>query len=79
MSYSCYKCNKIPVENEFDRCPDCEISHKELCAKLDARPKHIEKKVKEELFPIKEVKQGIQITTWISREDAMNMGIKLSQ
>ena len=79
MSYHCYKCNKEPVSEEFARCVPCEISHKELCAKLDARPKTHEKKVKEELFPIKEMKQGIEVTTYIDREDAANMGIKLPQ
>ena len=76
MSYSCYKCNKSEVAEEFERCPSCELSHKELCVKLDARPKVIEKKVKEELMGIKEIKQGINITTYISREDAANMGIQ---
>ena len=74
---SCYKCRKTEVTEEFDRCPPCENEHKEFCAKLDARPKNHIKPIKEELFPIKEVKQGIQVTTWISREDAANMGIKL--
>ena len=75
----CYACNTNQVAEEFGRCPSCEASHKELCAKLDSKPKMKEKKVKEELFPIKEMKGGIQVTTWISREDAVNMGIKLSQ
>jgi len=79
MTYTCYRCSKEVVLEEFTRCPLCEISHKELCAKLDARPRAHEKKVKEELFPIREVKQGIQVTTYISREDAANMGIRLPQ
>ena len=76
---NCYKCNQTEVAEEFLRCEPCEADHRKLCAKLDARPKQIIKKVKEELFPIKEMKQGIQVTTWISREDAANMGIKLPQ
>ena len=36
-------------------------------------------RIKEKLFPIKEIKQGIEVTTWISREDAANMGIKLPE
>ena len=77
MTNKCYKCGEQDVKDEFERCPACQISHQELCAKLDAKPRIIEKKVKEELFPIREVKQGIKITTWISREDAFNMGIKI--
>ena len=72
----CYKCNKIEVSEEFQRCPACTLSHKELCAQLDARPKNHEVRVKEELMAIKEVKQGINVTTYISREDAANMGIQ---
>ena len=73
----CYSCKKEEVVEEFDRCPACAEKHKELCKRLDAKPRVKEKKVKEELFPIKEVKGGVQITTWISREDAHNMGIKI--
>ena len=76
---TCYKCNSVQVAEEYQRCASCQKSHAELCAELDSRPRVKEKKVKEELFPIKEMKQGIQVTTWISREDAFNMGIKLSQ
>jgi len=75
----CYKCNSEPVAEEYARCPDCETDHKKLAAELDARPKVHEKKVREDLFPIKEVKQGIEVTTYISREDAHNMGIKLPE
>ena len=79
MTYSCYKCNKVSVEEEFARCEHCEADHKKLCATLDAKPRIREKKVKEELFPIKEIKQGILVTTYIDRTDAKNMGIKLPQ
>ena len=77
MSFACYKCNITEVSEEFQRCPSCEISHKELCKQLDAKPRVIEKKVKEELFPIKEMKGGIQVTTYIDRNDAAIMGIKV--
>ena len=77
MAYTCFKCKVNEVPDEFQRCPPCEVSHKELCAKLDARPKVIEKKVKEELFPIKIMRGGIQCTDWIDRNDAIVMGIQL--
>ena len=76
---NCYKCNKEPVKEEFERCGACETTHKELATQLDARPKTQEIKVKEKLYPIKEVKNGVQVTTWISQEDAMNMGIKINE
>ena len=79
MSFSCYKCNSVGVEEEFFRCPPCEQQHKDLCAKLDAKPKNHVKPVKEELFPIVEMKQGIKVITYIDRTDAVNMGIKLPQ
>jgi len=79
MIYHCYKCNETEVAKEFERCPPCQAEHIKLCAKLDARPKNHIKPVKEELFPIKEMKQGIMVTTYIDRNDAANMGIKLPQ
>ena len=79
MSYHCYKCNQIEVAEEFERCPSCEAAHKTLCAELDARPKVVVKRAREELFPFVEMKQGIKVTTYISREDAMIMGLKLPQ
>lgn len=79
MTYQCYKCSKVTVEDEFARCELCEVEHKKLCADLDAKPRTKEKKVKEQLFAIKEIKQGIQVTTYIDRNDARNMGIKLPQ
>ena len=76
----CYKCHNVPVENEFDRCPSCEVSHKELCAKLDARPKQeIEKKPKEKFYSWKEMKQGVVVTNYIAYDEAKNMGIRLPQ
>lgn len=73
---NCYSCNKVEVKEEYDRCPACAMTHKELCARLDARPKKVVEKVRTELMGIKETKQGIQVTTYIDREDAANMGIK---
>ena len=75
--FTCYKCNSVPVSEEFERCPACETSHQQLAKQLDSRPKVVEKKVKEELFPIKVIRQGIKCTDWISREDANVMGIKV--
>ena len=71
----CYKCGKQEVSEEYARCEPCEISHKELCKELDARPKQHIKPIKEELMAIKEVKQGINVTTFIDRNDAANMNI----
>ena len=73
----CFACNINEVAEEFERCPACEVSHKALCAKLDAKPRTKEKKVKETLYPIKEMKNGILVTTWIDRNDAAIMGIKI--
>ena len=77
MAQLCYKCNSVPVEEEFARCPSCETTHQQLVKKLDSKPRVIEKKVKEQLFPIKEMKQGIQVTTWVDRETARINGMKI--
>ena len=79
MSYSCYKCNSVDVEEEFSRCPPCEAAHRELCAKLDAQPKHHEVKVREKLHSWKEMKQGIEVTNYISRSEAEIMGMRLPE
>lgn len=73
----CFKCNSVGVQEEFQRCPSCEASHQDLIKKLDSQPKNKEKKIKEELFPIKEMKGGIQITTWVDRETARINGMKI--
>lgn len=75
--YNCYQCNSVRVEEEYQRCPACQKKHEELAAKLDARPKTHVPKVKEKLYPIREVKQGIQVTTWLSREDLIANGMKV--
>ena len=76
---TCYKCGKIEVAEEFDRCLPCEDEHKKLCARLDAQPKHHEVKVREKLHSWKEMKRGIEVTNYISYEDARIMGIKLPE
>lgn len=73
----CYKCGKTEVQEEFQLCSSCEVSHRELAKKLDSRPKVIQKKPKEKLFPIKEMKGGIQVTTWVDRETAQINGMKI--
>ena len=75
----CYRCNQVEVAEEYTRCPPCEAAHRELCAQLDAKPKMAVEKVREELFPVMETKQGIKVITWISREDAANMGIQVDE
>ena len=75
--FQCYKCNAVEVQEEFQRCPPCETSHQQLVKQLDSRPRTIEKKVKEQLFPIIRMRGGIQCTDWIDREDAAAMGIKV--
>ena len=77
MTNKCYKCGAQEVPEEFQRCPTCETSHQQLVKQLDSRPRTIEKKVKEQLFPIIRMRGGIQCTDWIDREDAAAMGIKV--
>ena len=75
----CYRCNQTEVAEEFDRCSTCEVEHKKLCAQLDTRPKYHEVKVKEKLYSWKEMKQGVEVTNYISYDEAKIMGIKLPQ
>ena len=79
MANSCYKCNQVEVAEEFQRCPPCETAHKELCAKLDAQPKHYEPKVREKLHSWKEMKQGVEVTNYISYDEAKIMGMRLPE
>lgn len=79
MAHSCYKCGKELVSEEYARCPSCQKEHEKLCAELDARPKTFEKRVKEKLYPIKEIKQGVQVTTWVDAETAKINGMKIPQ
>ena len=67
------------VEEEYQRCLNCETKHKELCAKLDARPRQKVEKVREQLYPIKEVRDGVEKTMWIDKESARIMGVKLPE
>ncbi|MEK6880165.1 MAG: hypothetical protein AABY22_11175 [Nanoarchaeota archaeon] len=73
----CIQCNRVEIVEEYTRCTSCETEHKRLCAELDAKPKQYEAKVKEKLFPVKKIMQGVEVTTWISREDAALFKIKL--
>lgn len=73
----CFKCNSVEVQEEFQRCPSCEVSHQELVKQLDSRPKIQEKKVKEKLYPVKEMKGGVQVTTWVDAETAQINGMKV--
>lgn len=75
----CYQCSKVEVAEEFLRCPPCEAEHKKLCAELDAKPKvHIEK-VKEELIGFKSMRQGVEVTTYMNREEAGLLGLKIPE
>lgn len=79
MAFQCYKCKQVSVPEEFTRCPSCETAHKALAQQLDSRPKVIEKKPKEKLYAIKQMKNGVLVTTYIDRNDAFNMGIKVEE
>ena len=77
MANTCYKCGVNPVNEEFQRCSSCEASHQELAKKLDSKPRVKEKKVKEQLFPIVQMKNGIKVTTWVDKETARINGMKI--
>ena len=73
----CYKCGESDVQEEFTRCPACEAEHKKLCAELDAKPKAHVEKVKEELIGFKSMRQGVEVTTFMNREEARLLGLKI--
>lgn len=79
MAYNCYQCNVNPVSEEFQRCVTCQKSHQQLIEKLDSKPKIKEKKVKEKLYILKEKKQGIEVMTYMSEEDARANGIDITK
>ena len=78
-NFSCVQCNKASVEDEFQRCHSCSLSHAELCAKLDAVPRIKREKVREELFAVKSMKGGVEFTDWYNRQEMAIFGIKLPE
>ena len=78
-NYSCVQCNKATVSEEYQRCPSCALTHAELCAKLDAAPRVKVEKVREEFFPVKSMKMGVEFTDWYTREEMIRYGIKIPE
>ena len=79
MSYSCYKCNKVEVQEEYQRCPACALTHAELCAKLDAVPRQKVEKVREKFYPVISMKGGVEFTDWYTRQEMAIFGIKIPE
>jgi len=69
MTVKCYQCKAEIVEEEFSRCPSCSEIHKKLCDKLNAQKTTYVKPPKEVLIPFKSIKQGIEVTTWYTKEE----------
>lgn len=77
MEFQCVgKCG-TPVAQEFGRCSACQTEHEKLAASLDAKPKvAVERQEKDWVFKV-EMKGGIPVKVFATREDARVMGWKL--
>ena len=67
------------MEEEFTRCVDCDKIHQELCKKLNAQVKVHEKSPKEVLIPFKKIQQGVEVTTWYTKEECRVWGLKIPE
>ena len=73
----CITCGQNEVAEEYTRCSACNAEHKKLAEKLDSKHSPIVKIPKEVLIPFKSMRQGIEVTTYYSKEDCFNMGIPI--
>jgi hypothetical protein len=76
MDFKCVQCGS-PVAEEFGRCSECKIDHQKLIKRLDAAPKTVVKRDKEDWVYFVEIKQGIPVKTFMTREEVRLMGKKL--
>lgn len=79
MSYNCTKCQKFPVQEEYTRCADCDKEHQELVKTLNAKYKNQLNDVppKEVLIPFKKIQQGVEVTTWYTKDECRIWGLKV--
>ena len=68
----CFKCGGGNEDNL--RCADCEAKHQEIVARLDARPQSKVEKVPVQWVKSKEIRNGIVITNYMTKEEAQMMG-----
>ena len=75
-THPCIKCGSKEAP-ELGRCGPCEAEHERLCADLDSRPKSVVEQPKKEWIVRKEVKQGVIVTTYMRKDEAQSIGIKV--
>ena len=69
----CSKCG-TPIDQEYGRCVSCTLDHKKLCEQLDAKPKMQVERKPVEWVKSEQVKNGVVVTTYMTREEAQLMG-----
>ena len=75
-TFPCIKCGAKEAP-EMGRCGPCGVEHKRVCATLDSRPKQSFERPKEEWIKQTEVRGGITITTYMTKEEGRMLGIKV--
>lgn len=73
---NCIKC-QAPVEGEYERCDSCKTEHQKLCERLDATPRPIVEKKPVEWVKRSDIKDGVVVTTYMTREEAALMGVRV--
>lgn len=76
-TFSCVVCGVKEAPKELGRCVGCEDGHQKLCRQLDAKPRQIiEKKPMEWIYKT-EVKGGVVVKTFMTKDEARSIGIKV--
>ena len=76
-TFTCIKCRAKEATRELGRCKPCEVEHENLVRRLDSIPRQILERPKEEWVSKKEVKGGVTVTTYMTKQEAMLMGIRV--
>ena len=65
------------VSKELGRCGACDSGHQALCKQLDAKPVSKVEKVPVEWVSYKQVRGGVMVTTYMTKQEAILMGKRI--
>ena len=75
-TFPCIKCG-VKEAKELGRCGLCEVEHQKIVDSLNITSTPKVEKVPEDWVCKKEIKDGVTVTTYMTREEARIMGIKV--
>ena len=76
-TFKCVSCKIQDADKEMGRCSSCKTEHDKLCAELEARPKNTPQKPPTDWVYYTQVKEGVVVKTFMTREEARLMGKRL--